>query len=1044
MEESFLNNVSGLIIRTFDLIGNCLADQGEIGYYYLLTPSHLESYDDLSPEELVNTVKNLYNNREANGEENNTYFGYGVIDGTEDYNIEQTVDIQIDGSDFEEGYYVLRIVVAGTPSDDFGDVFNYSKMAVSPVFNTPLTPTVAIYTNVNVDEDTIQISGNIVDIVDDSVLTGTLKFEYSIDGTNWVSIPESIGLGAENAYTWDIPDAVKSKLFSIKATYSGDNTYNSAESEIYTVDLEAPAVTDLDVIKNDGKYEFSLMISNTEISVLNCYALLTAYSESGYDATTIDDIVDDNNLIEVSFIGNDDNVYTATIDESVFAPGVYVYQVVVADINGNMGEKLVTAPFVTTLSLTKDDLTASAAELTYSGTEQTPVVTLSVNNESETVKALIEDKVSAAVKAGDISYSFVRVKDAAGNEIEPEEAVTAVKEAGVYDIYAISDDADIQIDNVKIGKVTVNGGEKSAEPTLTEECSFSTDTMLVEISGIVNSTIYYNVDGTEYSKTCTGSAITFNISKTTTVTAYAVENGKLKSEEVERTYTKVDAQQGSGNTGNTGTPSGNTETPSGNTETPSGNTETPSGNTETPSGNTETPSGNTETPSGNTETPSGNTETPSGNTETPSDNTETPSGNNGTPAGDTGSSGDKDESGDNKIEVKELVITVPATIKYDPTITQPSGYFTGENPIANLVVTADGTELTSDKYFVLYTKNGSIIIKELNAGDKIDVKVSLLADDKVSSTASFMLENNGSIDPLCPVVEIDESTKEIVLVVGQTFTLPASKWKTSSKADNKIISVSKKGLLKAKKEGNATLIIPETERKINVCVVKPSLTKKITLDAGASEKLTLNTRGKTFNVKWYSSNDDVATVSDDGKVCAVAKGKAIISAYVNGKEYKCTVTVKEKTPQISRTIHLNVGKKQSVSIKGVKYKTFTGYDEKIVEVNKKKVKGLKAGETDLHIENKEYVVHVIVEDISITGFESKGKNKYKLGMSVGESKAIEFNSVNRDVAFKSSKPEIAYVSDGIIHALKAGRCSIQTKINGKTVTIDVVVNNVEQ
>ncbi|MBR6257499.1 MAG: hypothetical protein IKR23_08990 [Lachnospiraceae bacterium] len=48
----------------------------------------------------------------------------------------------------------------------------------------------------------------------------------------------------------------------------------------------------------------------------------------------------------------------------------------------------------------------------------------------------------------------------------------------------------------------------------------------------------------------------------------------------------------------------------------------------------------------------------------------------------------------------------------------------------------------------------------------------------------------------------------------------------------------------------------------------------------------------------------MATVAQDGTVTAVAKGKAKITAYINGCAYNCNVTVKESVTPLERRIVL--------------------------------------------------------------------------------------------------------------------------------------------
>lgn len=98
-----------------------------------------------------------------------------------------------------------------------------------------------------------------------------------------------------------------------------------------------------------------------------------------------------------------------------------------------------------------------------------------------------------------------------------------------------------------------------------------------------------------------------------------------------------------------------------------------------------------------------------------------------------------------------------------------------------------------------------------------------------------------------------------------------------------------------------------------VSVISVSLNKASnTLSVGAKDTLTANvfpSNAQNKDVKWTSSNNAVATVDATGKVTAISKGTAIITATtVDGnKKANCTVTVKDKvvnknTPKISAPI----------------------------------------------------------------------------------------------------------------------------------------------
>lgn len=68
--------------------------------------------------------------------------------------------------------------------------------------------------------------------------------------------------------------------------------------------------------------------------------------------------------------------------------------------------------------------------------------------------------------------------------------------------------------------------------------------------------------------------------------------------------------------------------------------------------------------------------------------------------------------------------------------------------------------------------------------------------------------------------------------------------------------------------------------------------KKITIRVGKTYKLKVKNNKK--KVKWKTSNKKIASVSKKGKVKGKKPGKAIITAKIGKKKYKCRVTVKGK------------------------------------------------------------------------------------------------------------------------------------------------------
>lgn len=143
------------------------------------------------------------------------------------------------------------------------------------------------------------------------------------------------------------------------------------------------------------------------------------------------------------------------------------------------------------------------------------------------------------------------------------------------------------------------------------------------------------------------------------------------------------------------------------------------------------------------------------------------------------------------------------------------------------------------------------------------------------------------------------SKKSATVYAGKTLKLKMKntkktvKWSTSNK---KIATVSKKGVVTAKKDGKAVITAKIGKSKYTCKVTVKSrmnVTKKTLTEKGTCQ---LKQYGLT-NVKWKSSNTKVATVTQKGKVTAKKAGTATITAYAGKKKVTCKITVKaQKTP----------------------------------------------------------------------------------------------------------------------------------------------------
>ena len=152
--------------------------------------------------------------------------------------------------------------------------------------------------------------------------------------------------------------------------------------------------------------------------------------------------------------------------------------------------------------------------------------------------------------------------------------------------------------------------------------------------------------------------------------------------------------------------------------------------------------------------------------------------------------------------------------------------------------------------------------------------------------------------------------RQLVVKKGKKVIKAAKlKFKTSNK---KVVEVSKKGLLKAKKVGKATVTITYKKKrvKLNIKVIRPVKAVKLnknTLNLSKGDKKTLTAAVSPKNatnkgVKWSSSNENVATVTN-GVVTANENGTSVITATSSqgGKTGTCVVSVSSGTSSEGNT-----------------------------------------------------------------------------------------------------------------------------------------------
>lgn len=218
------------------------------------------------------------------------------------------------------------------------------------------------------------------------------------------------------------------------------------------------------------------------------------------------------------------------------------------------------------------------------------------------------------------------------------------------------------------------------------------------------------------------------------------------------------------------------------------------------------------------------------------------------------------------------------------------------------------------------------------------------------------------------------------------------------------------------------------------------------------DKLQLKVTGTSAKVKWSSSNKKIATVTSKGVVKGGKKGTATITAKVNGKTFKCKVTV--ETPKISKSkASVNKGKTITLSIKNTKQKVkWSSSNKKIATVNSKGVvKGIKKGTVTItaKVGNKKYTCKITVKNV--VALKSISLNKSKLTLEEGDDYQlkVKYNptntTVDKTIEWTSSDKDVVIVDeDGYIEAVGEGTATITANVEDKEATCQVTVGSASE
>lgn len=216
------------------------------------------------------------------------------------------------------------------------------------------------------------------------------------------------------------------------------------------------------------------------------------------------------------------------------------------------------------------------------------------------------------------------------------------------------------------------------------------------------------------------------------------------------------------------------------------------------------------------------------------------------------------------------------------------------------------------------------------------------------------------------------------------------------------------------------------------------------------------------DVTWKSSLPSVATISQSGRVDAVAEGKAIITITTKdgSKTASCSVTVKPVSVSSvtldKESITLKIGETATLNATVMpenaanKKVSWSSSNASVATVDSNgKVTGISVGSAKITVTTddggKTASCSVAVNPISVTGVSL---NKSSMSLLIGGTEKLTAtvspsNATNKDVMWSSSNTSIATVdSNGNVSGIKVGTAviTVKTEDGGKTATCAVTVN----
>lgn len=250
----------------------------------------------------------------------------------------------------------------------------------------------------------------------------------------------------------------------------------------------------------------------------------------------------------------------------------------------------------------------------------------------------------------------------------------------------------------------------------------------------------------------------------------------------------------------------------------------------------------------------------------------------------------KDTSFDLPYGGGEIEIKVEANVAFDVKPAVDWIHYVGTKGLSSSTL-----KLTVDENTTYSARQGQVDISQ--QGGSIKHTVTVNQAGRIAVTSVELDQTTLSIEP----------SKTVTLVATVKPDNATDKTVNWSSSDSEIATVDNTGKVTAIKEGTATITAKAGEKtaecKVTVCIPVTSVEldkAELSLEQGKTATLIAtvkpdNATDKT--VTWTSSDTAIATVDNSGKVSAVEKGSATITAKSGEKSATCSVVVyKIETP----------------------------------------------------------------------------------------------------------------------------------------------------